>query len=149
MAIAVTRRGAARYAARDKSQSAAFRTSNDCPDALNYVLPFSCRSSLPVQRVAGVQDVICLPCRALQLIADALIVILCCPCRHTFPPLSSPFYALFAKQCAGVVPCLTKLLLTHTLTGHQAWPNFEAVLSVHCTCMWCEATIGGSTACLA
>ena len=27
------------------------------------------------------QDVICLPCRALQLIADALIVILCCPCR--------------------------------------------------------------------
>ena len=29
-----------------------------------------------------VQDVICLPCRVLQLIADALIVVLCCPCRQ-------------------------------------------------------------------
>lgn len=27
-------------------------------------------------------DVICLPCRALQLVVDALVVVLCCPCRY-------------------------------------------------------------------
>ena len=47
----------------------------------------------------------CLPCRALQLVVDALVVVLCCPCRYIVLVLLSRRCAVCASP-TNVIPNL-------------------------------------------
>ena len=59
------------------------------------------------------EDVLCLPCKALQVVIDALVVVLCCPCRSIqFFPLT----IATAKLCAALVPWAYSSLRVETLT---------------------------------